>query len=117
MIAEASATIDWLAYDGAAEDENHPMLKLLARPNPSTSGPDMLEQIFTNLLLSGNAYVEAGAGETGPVRELHSLRPDRMRVIPGSDGVAGYLYSVGGRFRCRVCHCLDRTESDIGTFD
>ena len=33
-----------------------------------------------------------------PVRELHALRPDRMKVVPGADGwPEAYEYSVGGR--------------------
>ena len=32
------------------------------------------------------------------MRELHILRPDRMKVIPGLDGwPEGYEYTVGGR--------------------
>ena len=59
MIAEAAATVPWLVYDDTGEDDHHPLLKLIARPNPAGSGADFLEQIFTNLLLSGNAYIEA----------------------------------------------------------
>ena len=33
LIAEASASVPWLLYDGAAEIDEHPLLSLLARPN------------------------------------------------------------------------------------
>jgi HK97 family phage portal protein len=52
--------------------------------------------------VSGNAYLEA-VSLNGGVRELHVLRPDRMRVVPGSDGwPEAYDYSALGqtvRFR------------------
>src|SRR5690606_25121599 len=54
-----------------------------------------LESLYGHLLVSGNAYVEA-VGVDGTPRELHALRPDRMRVVPGADGwPAAYDYSVG----------------------
>jgi HK97 family phage portal protein len=49
------------------------------------------------MLLAGNAYVEAVMLD-GEVRELHALRPDRMRVVPGADGwPEAYEYAVAGR--------------------
>src|SRR6185295_19567189 len=52
-------------------------------------------------LLAGNAYVEAVAVDSEgrrDVRELHVLRPDRMKLIPGADGWPEiYEYTVAGR--------------------
>jgi HK97 family phage portal protein len=97
MIAEASASVPWLLYEGAAEIDTHPLLALLARPNRRQAGADFRETLAGHLLVAGNAYVEAVALD-GAVRELHVLRPDRMKVVPGSDGwPEGYEYSVAGR--------------------
>ncbi len=47
--------------------------------------------------MSGNAYLEAVAVD-GTLRELHALRPDRMKVIPGPDGwPEAFEYTAGGR--------------------
>ena len=87
----------WLLYDGAAEVDEHPLLALLARPNRGQAGADFREALAGYLLTAGNAYVEAVSVD-GIVRELHTLRPDRMKVVPGSDGwPEAYDYSVGGR--------------------
>jgi HK97 family phage portal protein len=97
LIAEASASIPWLLYDGAAEVDEHPLLALLQRPNRGQAGADFREALAGYLLTAGNAYVEAVAVD-GIVRELHTLRPDRMKVVPGSDGwPEAYEYTVGGR--------------------
>jgi HK97 family phage portal protein len=97
MIAEAVSAVPWLLYDGEAEVGRHPLLALLARPNRMQSGAAFREALVGHLLVSGNAYVEAVEVD-GRVRELHALRPDRMKVVPGSDGwPAAYEYSVGGR--------------------
>jgi HK97 family phage portal protein len=91
-------------FEGAAELTSHPLLDLLARPNPRQDGATLVENIGAYLLLAGNAYVEAVslpgnlAGEGGDtVRELYALRPDRMRVVPGPDGwPQAYEYTVAG---------------------
>ena len=47
--------------------------------------------------MSGDGYVEAaGVGAGGGPRELYVLRPDRMKVVPGTDGwPVAYEYAVG----------------------
>ena len=102
MIAEAAASVPLYLFDGAKEVDSHPLLALLARPNTRQCAPDLLEAAFGHLLVAGNAYVEA-VTLGGRVRELHVLRPDRMKVVPGTDGwPEAYDYTVGGqsvRFR------------------
>ena len=97
LIAEASASVPWLLYDGAAEIDEHPLLALLARPNRGQAGADFREALAGYLLTAGNAYVEVVSVDGTP-RELHTLRPDRMKVVPGGDGwPEAYEYTVGGR--------------------
>lgn len=97
MVAEAAASIPLLLYDGDTEIEAHPLIDLLARPSHDTTGTDLLEAWYGFLLVSGNAYIEAVALD-GDVRELHVLRPDRMTVVPGTDGwPVGYEYTAGGQ--------------------
>jgi HK97 family phage portal protein len=100
LVAEAIGSLSFVLYDGAAELNDHPLLDLLARPNPRQDGASLLEALSAHLLLSGNAYVEAVGidGETAPnVRELYALRPDRMKVVPGPDGwPQAYEYTVNG---------------------
>ena len=77
--------------------DEHPLLALLARPNRGQAGADFREALAGYLLTAGNAYVEAVAVD-GIVRELHTLRPDRMKVVPGGDGWPdAYEYTVSGR--------------------
>jgi HK97 family phage portal protein len=101
MIAEGVASVPWLLYEGAAELDAHPLLTLLARPNRRQAGAEFREAVIGHLLVAGNAYVEAVSADADGgkgVRELHALRPDRMKVVPGADGwPEAYEYSVGGR--------------------
>ncbi len=121
MIAETAATVPWLLYDNGAENEDHSLLQPLRRPNPAASQAEFLEQVFTNLMLSGNAYVEAVSLDGAP-RELYSLRPDRMRIVPGANGwPEAFEYAVGAQkvrfavgedglpsiLHLKLCHPLD----------
>jgi HK97 family phage portal protein len=97
MIAEAAASVPLLLYQGEEEIAEHPLLGLLARPNPGASAPDLLEAWYGFLLVSGNAYLEAVA-VAGTVRELHALRPDRIKVVPGPGGwPEAFDYTADGR--------------------
>lgn len=95
-VAEAAASVPLLLFEDGREAPSHPLLDLLAQPNPRQAGPTFLEAVYGHLLVSGNAYVEA-ASLGGRVRELHALRPDRIRVVPGASGWAeAYDYTVDG---------------------
>jgi len=97
LVAEAAASLPLVLKRRDAELTEHPLLDLLAHPNGRGGGQDFLETVFGHLLVSGNAYVEA-VSVGGAPRELHALRPDRMRVVPGQDGwAAAYDYTVGGQ--------------------
>ena len=107
LVAESVGALSFVLYEGAAELTAHPLLDLIARPNPRQDGPSFLESIAAYLLLAGNAYVEAvslasdNARESGLhsgyVRELYALRPDRMKVVPGPDGwPQAFDYTVNG---------------------
>ncbi|MGE3145298.1 MAG: phage portal protein [Pseudorhodoplanes sp.] len=97
LVAENVGATTWLLFEGEAERDTHPLLALLARPNPRQAGAALLESLTAHLLLAGNAYLEAVSAGNRP-RELHALRPDRMKVVPGADGWAeAYEYTVAGR--------------------
>ncbi|ODN72423.1 Phage portal protein [Methylobrevis pamukkalensis] len=97
MVAEAAASLPLLLMVGGREQETHPLLDLLARPNPGEGRADFLEALYGHLLTAGNAYVER-VGTGGVPSELHALRPDRMKVVAGRDGwPEGYDYTAGGR--------------------
>ncbi|MCY0094436.1 phage portal protein [Hoeflea ulvae] len=97
MIAEAAASVPWLVFDGGREQERHPVLDLLGRPDPNGAGDGFFETLYGHLVLSGNAWINpVSAG--GHLAGLQLLRPDRMRVITGPDGwPTGYEHQAGGR--------------------
>ncbi|MEM9197004.1 MAG: phage portal protein [Pseudomonadota bacterium] len=99
VVSEAAAAIPLTVSEGGVRYDTHPVLDLLAQPNPAQSGPALLEAFFGQILLSGDGYLEAaGFDMEACPRELHVLRSDRMRVIPGPDGwPLAFEYTVGGK--------------------
>ncbi|MEM6940551.1 MAG: phage portal protein [Pseudomonadota bacterium] len=96
LIAEAAAALALVVQDAERRYDAHPVVSLLARPNPAQGRAEFLEALYAQLLLNGNGYIE-GVG-TGLPFELHVLRSDRMSVVPGADGwPKAYEYAVGGR--------------------
>jgi len=97
LVAENVGACVLLAEEGGETRDHHPLIDLVARPNPREDGARFLESIATYLLIAGNAYIEAVAIDGSP-RELHVLRPDRMKLVPGADGwPETYEYTVSGR--------------------
>jgi HK97 family phage portal protein len=100
LIARGLASIPWLLYKGDHEVEQHSLLDLLNCPSPRQAGSAFMECVISHLLLSGNAYIEALSDDEGVISELHPLRPDRMSIVPGNNGLANaYEYKVNGRNR------------------
>ena len=54
-IAQAASSVPWVASVNGENDWEHPLTKLMARPNPEYSGQDMIEVTTAHLLLCGNA--------------------------------------------------------------
>jgi HK97 family phage portal protein len=97
MIAEGAASVPFLLYDGAAELTDHPLLTLLAHPNPEEDGQSFFARWYGYLQCAGNAYLEAALSGSD-VRALFALRPDRVSVVPGPRGwPLAYDYTVDGR--------------------
>ncbi len=95
MIAEAAASAPL-----KVGPDNHPLARLLARPNPEQTGVELLEAFYGHLQVAGNAYLEAASLDEAAPSELYVLRPDRMSVIPGADGwPVGWEHRVGSNVR------------------
>lgn len=96
IISTAAASVPWLLYNDDKEIEEHEVLTLLKRPNPSQSGKEYFTAAYAYDLLAGNCYQErVMVGGNKTAKELYALRPDRMKVIPGKFGLPqAYEYTV-----------------------
>lgn len=75
----------------------HPLSKLVSRPNDHQSWTEFHNQNLVYLNLDGNVYIYKDRKH----KEMHSLRPDRMYVIPNSKkkraDLKGFVYVPEGR--------------------
>jgi HK97 family phage portal protein len=106
LIARSVASVSWLLkqyhYEKKVDESlhNHEILDLFERPNSRQSRASFMETAVSHLLLSGNCYVQALRNDDQKVRELHILRPDRVRVVPGErSSPLGYEYNVGNQHK------------------
>jgi HK97 family phage portal protein len=96
LIAEAAASVP-LDVAGTDEAATRRASALVAVPNARQAGPAFMEALYLQLYIAGNAYCECVSLDGSP-RELHVLRADRMRVVPGPDGwPEAWDYVVDGR--------------------
>jgi HK97 family phage portal protein len=103
LIAQSCAGIPWLLYEKKKEkieelDYNHPLLKIWKRPNPFEGFGAWFEAMVSYLLLSGNTYIERTLTRPSDKLELYTLRPDRMKIVPGNQNnpITRYEYTVNG---------------------
>ncbi|MEE4209560.1 MAG: phage portal protein [Parvularcula sp.] len=98
LIAEAAAALPLVLQDGDVRYDSHPTLSLIENPNHAQGRAELLEALYGQLILTGNAYVEAVEGLAETPDELHILRSDRMNIVPGADGwPVAYEYAIGAR--------------------
>jgi HK97 family phage portal protein len=102
MISRTIASVNWIMRkmnDSHEIDEiiyKHEILDLIEKPNFNQYKTTFMEAATSYLLLSGNCYIMCIRDDDGIPVELHLLRPDRVRVIPGNNSIPeGYEYTVG----------------------
>ncbi len=98
ILSESAASVPLQLFRGDQKLNSHPLLDLLARPNPAQGRADFFESAYAYLNIAGNSYLEIVMGGDGQPAELYCLRPDRMKIIPGTSGwPKAYVYGVSGR--------------------
>jgi len=93
---DAVAAIPWIIRRPNGDElTDHPLLRLIRRPNPMQSGSEFMRALVGFYRISGNGYMERVMVGRQP-REIYTHRPDRMSVRPSITGMpSGYRYQVG----------------------
>ncbi|MBR1943901.1 MAG: phage portal protein [Alphaproteobacteria bacterium] len=102
LISRAISSVDWIlkSIKGNKEVDDiiykHEILDIINKPNALHSKNTFIEEAVSYLLLSGNCYMAVIRDSESNPKEIYTLRPDRVKVIPGKDAIPnGYEYSVG----------------------
>lgn len=100
LIADAASRVPWHVYCDGQSDPHHPFAVLLNQPNNAEGRVTFLKTVFSHLLLSGNAFIEAVIDpETHTPAALYALRPNRIRVEAKAGQLTHYMDAVNGRER------------------
>ena len=118
QIAKGIASIDFIVFKGEGEkkepvQDDHPLVQLLAKPNPWQAGAEFFESVISFYLISGNTYIEKSYPFTGKEKEipfedgepiwLYSLRPELMLIQTDDKGrITGYDFGVSEKVRYLV---------------
>lgn len=100
LIADNVASINFVLYNTAKDEYvyDHPLLKLLKKPNPFTSSELFIQEIVNYYRLTGNFYLNItgkGKDENSEPIEINSLKPTTITIEPNtSDGYA-QIYKYG----------------------
>lgn len=86
IIATNASSVPWVVFgkDNQAIWE-HPISKLLDKPNPFFTRQQLIELIVDWLALAGNGYLKIVTGSRGDPQELWPVSPDRIAPRPSSD--------------------------------
>jgi HK97 family phage portal protein len=104
LISKAVADIPMIVYKGKGdakkEIDDHPILDLLADPNPEQDWTAFVRALVSYRSITGNTYIERTDEKKIERMELYALRPDRMQIVPGPTGTPeAFEYKVNGMIR------------------
>jgi HK97 family phage portal protein len=90
-----SAKGEWEDLKGN-EDDEHPLMKLMRKPNPTQTKAEFFESVFASRKLAGESFISlVGPTDNQPPLEMWWLRPDRMVCTPDIDGtVKAWTYKT-----------------------
>ena len=115
-IANGASAVDFCVYQNNIKLDVHPLIDLLKRPNPQFAGNEYFQALYSFLLLSGNSYaVYSLIG--GMPRELHLLRPDRVKIVPSKTHIpSAFEYTIDGKVLNRYNVDTESGESEVKHF-
>ncbi|MDR2464573.1 MAG: phage portal protein [Holosporales bacterium] len=98
LISKSLSNVHWLLYERKTDDEyeleEHQLLSLLKSPNANQSSSSFIENVFSQILLSGNVYIRLSVN----LKNLHILRSDRVNILVNAEGEqSGFEYKTGSQ--------------------
>lgn len=103
---------DWVDL-GTDEDDEHPLMMLMNKPNPMQSGYMFWNNLIQDYLIAGGCYLTGnGPNKEGPPDELWSMRPDRVEMIPGENNIpTAYVFNCNSQKVSFPVNAIDCTSA------
>ena len=95
--AKTASQVELKVFNNDDEMPEHPLKRLIQRPNPFMSEYDLWFSILTYQALAGRAAFEKERSGSGQLIRLWPMRPDWLYPLPSSkDFLGGYRYGPPG---------------------
>lgn len=101
--ANAVASVKFLIFDTKGNEItniDHPLYKLLRRPNPCMTGSEFIKDLEQNIGINGNAYIFLIRTTFSGIGEMWSISPDKItpiRTYDIFDPVTSWTVNLGSR--------------------
>jgi HK97 family phage portal protein len=97
VLSQTIGALPWGIFERTADGsklrrEQHPLMDVLADPNPETTAQELFGQMVWDLAAHGDAFFEVVSGDRGPVSTLWRLDPARVTVERLADRARRYRY-------------------------
>ena len=97
LISNSASSVKLDVFDGDTKLDNHELISLLQRPNPTQSGIEFFSSMYSFLMISGNSYILRDSDTMRPPNELYLLRPDRIQIKSSQTAIpSSYDYVIDG---------------------
>ena len=97
LISNSASSVKLDVFDGDTKLDNHELISLLQRPNPTQSGIEFFSSMYSFLMISGNSYILRDSDSIRPPNELYLLRPDRIQIKSSQTAIpSSYDYVIDG---------------------
>jgi HK97 family phage portal protein len=98
--AKTTASVPWSLFEGERRLEDHPLYRILGRPNDALFGRQLFEGTYTWLEMRGKAYwlldMVASRDGTRLPQRIRILDADRVKVIHKDGELLGYDFNGPG---------------------
>ena len=101
LISTSASHVPWQVFStsskGTKLQPNHPVVKLLKKPSPNSSGADFFIENLSNLLLYGNSYMLIDYDKTSGFYTIKNLHPNDVSELVLGDKNVGYKVISEGK--------------------
>jgi len=90
LIIERRQGAEWVEVEDTGSEGESPGLslhRLLQNPNREQSQFEFLEELVTYMMVMGNDFIHKLRSARLKTVELWHLRPDRIKIVPGTNGI------------------------------
>lgn len=98
LIAQSASHVPWLVFKDKRNNQElikeHPIYRLLKKPNPEKAGADFFGEVIAHKLLFGNAYILSASEGNMPPKEIYLLNAPATEIVFNQNYPIGYRYNA-----------------------